>query len=78
MILQEASLVLLVISAFILAMTEREKITARKKAPKAERKKGVKDLLVLAERQLSSLEFGMQAPKQGTVKWLGDRRVRNE
>lgn len=70
MIFQEASLVLLVISAFILAMTEREKITARKKAPKPERKKGLTDLLVLAERQMSSLEFGMQAPKQRTVKWF--------
>jgi len=51
-----ASIILLVVSAFILAMTKRERLTVGKKALKAEHKEGFKDLLLLVEKELSSLE----------------------
>jgi len=78
MIPEAASLILLIGSALFLALTTRGKIVARKKPPKAERKKTLADLLVLADQQLSSLKFEPEEQKREGRNGLRNRRVGNE
>ena len=74
LLLPIASIALFVASVFVLAMVKRERNNQRRRTPKVEREKGLVDLLLLAEEQLSSLKPETEADDARGKRLRRDRK----